>query len=667
MARDSYIQQIIGAEKYEQIKYAKVLLVGAGGIGCELLKDLILMGFGEIHIVDLDTIDLSNLNRQFLFRKKDIKKSKAFTAIKAVNKFKYDHTKLVPYMASIMDSDTFNLAWFDQFHLIFNALDNKDARSFINRICLFLKKPFIESGTTGFFGQVVPIFPYESECYDCTIKETPKSFPVCTIRSTPSQPVHCIHWAKNFLFAQLFGEINVSANNDVKTLGSDNKEEINTLINEQNELINLRNSIFDSNSSLEFALNIIKKIFIDDINKLLKIDDLWKTRKRPIPLDISLVKLLENDRKRVLLKQSNIDEILSNFQKLWSLNENLIVLIYSLINLRKRILNSNNPRSFIIDFDKDDEDTLNFAASSANIRSIIFDIPVKSKFDIKQIAGNIIPAIATTNAMMAGFSALQSLNNFNVLQHYLESKIVFTSIESKSMTNPSQLFPGSKTCASCTVLRELLKIKDIDNEKLTLRVLLKKILNNINYKKHFKDSTNEDDQDNNKPEISIVIGKNRLIYDIEFDDNLDRSLKSLGFKENQILTIKDDDDIKTEIELYILEDKTLSNDIYIPKIDNVPEKPKKKKPKVEPDTNPNEPITFDDEDDDENKKQDEDILEDTDDFITILDDGDEPDSSQLNNTMLQEDISAMNEKRKIEDHELDHQTKKIKIDLSLDD
>lgn len=52
-------------------------MVGAGGIGCELLKNLVFAGFGEIHIVDLDTIDLSNLNRQFLFRHEHIKKSKA--------------------------------------------------------------------------------------------------------------------------------------------------------------------------------------------------------------------------------------------------------------------------------------------------------------------------------------------------------------------------------------------------------------------------------------------------------------------------------------------------------------------------------------------------------------------------------------------------------------
>ena len=59
------------------LSQAKVLMVGAGGIGCELLKNLALTGFGEVHVVDLDTIDLSNLNRQFLFRNEHIKKSKA--------------------------------------------------------------------------------------------------------------------------------------------------------------------------------------------------------------------------------------------------------------------------------------------------------------------------------------------------------------------------------------------------------------------------------------------------------------------------------------------------------------------------------------------------------------------------------------------------------------
>jgi len=69
-----------------EAEQARILMVGAGGIGCELLKNLVLSGFGEIHIVDLDTIDLSNLNRQFLFRHEHIKKSKALVSSAWIHK-----------------------------------------------------------------------------------------------------------------------------------------------------------------------------------------------------------------------------------------------------------------------------------------------------------------------------------------------------------------------------------------------------------------------------------------------------------------------------------------------------------------------------------------------------------------------------------------------------
>lgn len=189
--------------KANTTEQAKILMVGAGGIGCELLKNLVLSGFGEIHIVDLDTIDLSNLNRQFLFRHEHIKKSKALVAKDAAHRFN-PACKLEAHHANIKEPQ-FNVDWFREFTMVFNALDNLEARRHVNKMCLSANVPLIESGTTGFNGQVQVIKKGVTACYDCTPKETPKSFPVCTIRSTPSQPIHCIVWGKSYLLAEIFG------------------------------------------------------------------------------------------------------------------------------------------------------------------------------------------------------------------------------------------------------------------------------------------------------------------------------------------------------------------------------------------------------------------------------------------------------------------------------
>lgn len=187
--------------------------------------------------------------------------------------------------------------------------------------------------------------------------------------------------------------------------------------------------IRESVGSEEFPQMLFDKVFKADIERLRSMEDMWKSRQKPEPLDYKSVVAQSSK----LLESTSKDSILEDGQKVWSLEESLIVFNDSLDRLSKRMLelkkahNGSGP-SPMIEFDKDDEDTLDFVASSANIRSTIFAIERKSRFDIKQMAGNIIPAIATTNAIVAGLCVLQA---FKVLKEdYLKVKEVSARIQS---------------------------------------------------------------------------------------------------------------------------------------------------------------------------------------------------------------------------------------------
>ena len=195
---------------------AKVLVVGAGGIGCELLKNLVLAGFHDLVVVstcaralavcaltlsifslqlDLDTIDVTNLNRQFLFHKQHVGQPKAVVARESALTFNPD-AAIEAIHDSVLSAD-YGVTFFRRFELVMNALDNRAARSHVNRMCLAANVPLVESGTAGYLGQVTVMRKGHTECYDCQPKPHQKSFPGCTIRNTPSEPIHCIVWSKH--------------------------------------------------------------------------------------------------------------------------------------------------------------------------------------------------------------------------------------------------------------------------------------------------------------------------------------------------------------------------------------------------------------------------------------------------------------------------------------
>ncbi|WAR24989.1 UBA3-like protein [Mya arenaria] len=188
----------------------KLLIIGAGGLGCELLKDLALIGFKNIDIIDMDTIDVSNLNRQFLFRPKDVGRAKAEVAAEFINN-RIPGCNVTPHYAKIQDYDE---SFYRNFHIIVCGLDSIVARRWINGMLVSMLQyeegeldqssivPMVDGGTEGFKGNARVVLPGMSACIECTLDLYPPqvNFPLCTIAHTPRLPEHCIEYVRILLW-----------------------------------------------------------------------------------------------------------------------------------------------------------------------------------------------------------------------------------------------------------------------------------------------------------------------------------------------------------------------------------------------------------------------------------------------------------------------------------
>lgn len=460
-------QIAVFGEKYQQeLANLKVFLVGSGAIGCEMLKNWAMMGLGsgpngQIIVTDNDTIEKSNLNRQFLFRPKDVGGNKSEIASRAVQVMNPDlEGKIVAKLDKVGDDteDIFNDEFWSHLDFVTNALDNVDARTYVDRRCIFYKKPLLESGTLGTKGNTQVVIPNLTESYSSSHDPPEKSIPLCTLRSFPNKIDHTIAWAKS-LFQGYFADspetvnLYLSQPNYVEQTLKQNPDIKGTLANIANALNNRPYSFDDC---IKWARAEFETKFNHEIKQLLfnfpedavtsTGGAFWSGPKRaPKPLEFDIN---NPDHFNFVVGGANLlafiyglKEPSANFEEYKKVLDTVEIepfvpksgvkiaaneaeaeeeaksLSGSLDDdeLKKIAASLPEPSTLAgyrlnpIEFEKDDDTNhhIEFITAASNCRALNYGLEPADASKTKFIAGKIIPAIATTTALVTGLVCLE--------------------------------------------------------------------------------------------------------------------------------------------------------------------------------------------------------------------------------------------------------------------
>ncbi|RNF04672.1 putative ubiquitin activating enzyme [Trypanosoma rangeli] len=251
----------------------RLLLVGAGGIGCEVLHTLALSGFTDITVVDMDTIELSNLNRQFLFSEADIGRSKAEVAAAFVER-RCPGVRVNAVFGRLEDQHD---GFYRQFHVVILAVDSVAARRWMNQKIAELAVweivdvtregstgnkekritssiPFIDTGTEGYEAscRVIRLDTGTTACIECDLDIYPprKTVPFCTLENVPRSPAHCVLYVQFRLWNVL---------RPGETLDSDNAAHIEWIRSEAQKRKELF-CIMGPDIDFYFVLGVVKNV-----------------------------------------------------------------------------------------------------------------------------------------------------------------------------------------------------------------------------------------------------------------------------------------------------------------------------------------------------------------------------------------------------------------------
>lgn len=401
---------IFGNETLDKIQNTKPFVVGTGAIGCELLKQLMALGTKNIITTDMDNIEVSNLSRQFLFNNDDIHKSKSIIASQKVMQMNND-IKCFPLTEKLFPEteDIFNQQFYDDIDINLLALDNMEARLYVNSQTIKYKKPLFDSGTTGLQGSVQVILPNITETYEANKNNQHENIPLCTIKSFPYKVEHNIQWAKEIFEDEFYNNINllIKYKHNLNLLN-----EIDTI--DMQELLNIINkySFFNEDFNYHYILSYLYyKNYVFNITELNKqyTNKKEELKGKNLPNKINIQYNTHYFKEYFLFGYNLLNEIF---------NTNEIPQNYNLIDITKtqkividkkliiKILNSLDITNPIV-FEKDNKKHIQFITNIVNFRNIQYNMQITDEYEVKLISGKIIPALITTTSLIAGFQIIE--------------------------------------------------------------------------------------------------------------------------------------------------------------------------------------------------------------------------------------------------------------------